>query len=167
VCKLILIGGPPAIGKTTVTHLLWHELEHAAWLEGDSVWQIRPFSLTPASTRLAEANITAVLRNYLEAGYAHVLLSWVLHRSDLVQRLVAPLERLAKEVHQFTLVATPEVLRERFERDPRRGRFSQLPLWRLEEAASLPTHQIDTTDLSPSQVAQLIITEVGGRVADR
>jgi DNA polymerase III delta prime subunit len=159
--KLILLGGPPGIGKTTVAHLLWHELDHCAWLEGDAVWQISPFSVTPASKRLAEANITAVLRNYLESGYAHVLLSWVLHRLDLIQRLVAPLGGLAKEVHQFTLVATPEVLRERFERDPKRGRFSELPLWRLEEAASLPTRQIDTTRLSPSEVARLIITELG------
>lgn len=159
--KLILIGGPPGIGKTTVAHLLWNELEHCAWLEGDAVWKIRPFSVTPASKRLAEANITAVLRNYLESGYAHVLLSWVLHRLDLIQRLVAPLEGLAKEVHQFTLVATPEVLRKRFELDPKRGRFSTLPLWRLEEAASLPTRQIDTTSLSPSEVARLIVTELG------
>lgn len=159
--KLILLGGPPGIGKTTVAHLLWHELDHCAWLEGDAVWQISPFSVTPASKRLAEANITAVLRNYLESGYAHVLLSWVLHRLDLIQRLVAPLEGLAKEVHQFTLVATPEVLRERFELDPKRGRFSELPLWRLDEAASLPTRQIDTTRLSPSEVARLIITELG------
>ena len=159
--KLILLGGPPGIGKTTVAHLVWHELDHCAWLEGDAVWQIRPFAVTPASRRLAEANITAVLRNYLESGYAHVLLSWVLHRLDLIQRLVAPLAGLAKEVHQFTLVATAEVLRERFELDPKRGRFSQLPLWRLEEAASLPTRQIDTTRLSPSEVARLIITELG------
>jgi broad-specificity NMP kinase len=167
VSKLILIGGPPGVGKTTIAHLLWHDLDHCAWLEGDAVWQIRPFSVTPASRRLAEANITAVLRNYLESGYAHVLLSWVLHRRDVIQRLLAPLEDVTKEVFQFTLVATPEVLRERFELDPRRGRFSQLPLWRLEEAASLPTRQIDTTRMSPSQVAQLIITEVGGRLADR
>ena len=159
--KLILIGGPPGIGKTTVAHLLWHELEHCAWLEGDAVWKIRPFSVTPASKRLAEANIISVLRNYLESGYAHVLLSWVLHRLDLIQRLVAPLEGLAKEVHRFTLVATPEVLRERFELDPKRGRFSTLPLWRLEEAASLPTRQIDTTSLSPSEVARIILTELG------
>lgn len=159
--KLIFIGGPPAVGKTTVAHLLWHELDHCAWLEGDAVWRIRPFSVTPASRRLAEANITAVLGNYLESGYSHVLLSWVLHRLDLIQRLLAPLEGLAKEVHQFTLVATPEVLRRRFELDPKRGRFSELPLWRLEEAASLPTRQIDTTSLSPSEVARLIISELG------
>jgi hypothetical protein len=164
VSKLILLGGPPGIGKTTVAHLLWHELDHCAWLEGDAVWQIRPASLTPASKRLAEANVTAVLRNYLEAGYAHVLLSWVLQRTDLIQRLIAPLEELAEEVYHFTLVATPEVLRERFERSPKRGRFSHLPLWILEEAVSLPTRQIDTTGLSPSQVAHLIIKEVGGRL---
>ena len=159
--KLTLIGGPPGIGKTTVARLVWHELNDCAWLEGDAVWQIRPFAVTPASKRLAEANITAVLTNYLASGYAHVLLSWVLHRLDLIQRLVTPLVDLAEQVHQFTLLATPNVLRERFELDPKRGPFSDLALKRLEEASSLPTRQIDTTSLSPPEVARVILTELG------
>ena len=159
--KLILLGGPPGVGKTTVARLLWHELDDCAWLEGDAVWQIRPFAVTPASKRLAEANITAVLTNYLASGCGHVLFSWVLHRLDLIQRIVAPLDDLAEQVHQFTLVATPDVLRARFELDPERGPFSNLARRRLEEASSLPTSQIDTTTLSPPEVVKVILAELG------
>ena len=159
--ELILLGGPQAIGKTTVARLVWHELEHCAWLEGDAVWKIRPYEVTPASTQLAEANITAVLGNYLASGYAYVPFSWVLHRCDLIDRIVTPLVALTARVHRFTLVATPEVLRERFEQDPRRGPVSDIALRRLEEAASLSTRQIDMTALSPSAVARIILAEIG------
>ena len=165
--ELILLGGPPAIGKTTVARLVWHELDHCAWLDGDAVWQIRPFEVTPASTQLAEANITAVLGNYLASGYAYVLFSWVLHRRDLIDRILAPLVDRTAKVHRFTLVATPDVLRERFELDPKRGPISDLALKRLEQATSLPTHQIDTTVLSPSEVAGIVLAEVGGRLTSR
>jgi hypothetical protein len=161
VSELILLGGPPAIGKTTVARFVWHSLDRSAWLDGDAVWKIRPFEVTPASTQLAEANITAVLGNYLESGYNYVLFSWVLHRLDLIERIVAPLADLAEEVHQFTLVATPQALRERFELDPKRGPLSDLALRRLNEATSLPTNQIDTTRLSPSEVAGIILAQIG------
>ena len=39
--------------------------------------------------------------------------------------------------------------------------LSDLALKRLEEASSLPTRQIDTTSLSPPEVARVILTELG------
>lgn len=41
--KLIIIGGVPGVGKTTVAELLKNALQNAVWLDGDWCWMMHPW----------------------------------------------------------------------------------------------------------------------------
>ena len=57
-------------------------------MEADELWRMSPVLVGDRARRMVESNIAHVLREYLAAGYAHVFLSWVLHRQDLIERLM-------------------------------------------------------------------------------
>lgn len=157
---LLFLGGPPAVGKSTVAPLLAERLAPCAWLEADDVWRISPWEVTAKTRALVESNITSVLRAFLEAGYDHVFLTWVLHREDLVERLLAPLRSLAETTHIVHLIADSEILRARLAEEPARGRLPIRALERLRQVEALPYPKVDTSRLSPSDVADRVCSIV-------
>ena len=135
--RLVFIGGPPGVGKTSVARELAQRIPDCAWLDGDDVWRIHPFDPTESRKRMVERNISFVLRGFLAEGIGTVLLSWVLHRRDLIDRLVDSLGTTQFELHLFTLLSSPDVLRARFESDPDRGVLDERALERLRQCAAL------------------------------
>lgn len=156
--KLIIINGPPSIGKTTVAELVFQKLESTALLDGDDVWRINPFVVTDSTTALAERNISCTLRGYLEAGYEHVLLAWVMHRQDIIDRVVTALGDLEFDLHVFTLVSDEATLCERYRRGTGADTAPPLLVERLLQARCLETTHIDTSALTPMETADWIVT---------
>ena len=154
---LLFLGGPPAVGKTTVAPLLAKRLEPCAWLEADDLWRIVPWEVTPKTRALVESNVTSVLREFLRAEYDHVFLTWVLHREDLVERLLAPLRPLAEATHVVHLTASPAALEARLAEEPSRDRSLDVALERLSQIEALPYPKVDTSSLEPSDVADRIL----------
>jgi adenylate kinase family enzyme len=153
VSRLLLLAGPPGVGKTTVARTLFQRLPSAAWLDGDDVWRIRPWVVEERTTQLVEHNLVHVLGAYLAAGYDEVLLSWVLHRQDLVDRLLL---RLGQPSHlHVALVCTPEELLDR-----RRSRGEterhEVALERLQQIRATGAQLVDTSGCSPEQVADRV-----------
>ena len=157
--RLIFLNGPPAAGKTTVARLLFERLPHCAWLDGDDVWRIRPFEVNDATRALVERNIPFVLRGYLDAGYSAVILSWVMHRQEIIDLILAALGDADYELAVFTLVCTEAELRQRLDRE--RDVAAEHALERLRQARVLSTTQIDTTGRAPSDVADEIRSRLG------
>lgn len=54
--KLILIGGEAWTGKSTCAEILFKRLNNSAWLDGDDVWRVKPWSLDDPRLRDKEAN---------------------------------------------------------------------------------------------------------------
>ena len=148
--KLLFLGGPPGIGKTTVAPLLAAALEPCAWVDADDLWRIHPFAMTDAAKQMVESNIVHVLGGFLRAGYPRVFMTWVLHRSDLIERLLEPLQVEAAQVVHLT--AEPACLRARLASRPEQPSASRA-LERLAQIQALPYAKLDTTELSPLQVA--------------
>ena len=73
--KLVLLGGPPGVGKTTVLGYLPRAFERCACLDADDVWRVHPFEVNDATRGIAEGNVVAVVRGYLEAGFPLVFLA--------------------------------------------------------------------------------------------
>ena len=159
--QIVLIGGPPGVGKTTALRRVAERVPRCAWLDGDNVWRIRPFEVTAETRSLVEGNIVHVLRSFLQARYRDVFLTWVLHDEALIERLLAPLRPFARDVAVLHLVASPDVLRARCESDPARGSVGPRVLERLAQIEALPYPRIDTSELSPDQVAERILEQLG------
>ncbi len=156
--RLVFIGGPPAVGKSTVLELLPERVGACACLDADDVRRIYPLDYrAPETKALAEHNVTAVLRGYLEAGAPVVFLAWVLANPVLIETLLAPLRGTYDSLTILYLVASPEALAARCAREPERGRVERYGLEKLREIESLPHPRIDTTNLDPAAVAQRIV----------
>ena len=50
--ELVFLGGPPAVGKSTVAPLLAKSLGDCAWLDGDDVWRMSLFASPTDAARL-------------------------------------------------------------------------------------------------------------------
>lgn len=159
--KLVLIGGAPGVGKSTVLQHLPDLFERCAWLDADDVWRVRPQEWKPEF----EGNVVAVLRGYLEAGYPTVFLSWVLADPAKVERILSALEGLYDEALVVYLTASPEVLELRSRNKISRGLAPEYQAFKAEQIAALPCARIDTSGLAPPEVATAIASFV--RSGDR
>jgi chloramphenicol 3-O-phosphotransferase len=155
--KLIIINGAPSVGKSAVANSVFPQLPNSAFLDGDDVWRINPFEVTEQTKAIVERNIPFVLRSYLEAGYEYVLLAWVMHRQEIIDRVVGELSDLDFELHVFTLVAEESVLQDRWRRLTGSEEDSSLVADRLRQSRDLDSTKIDTTGLSADQTARRIV----------
>lgn len=49
---------------------------------------MNPFDVTPAAIAMVEANIGCCLRNMLQSGLDYVIFTWVLHRPEIIRRML-------------------------------------------------------------------------------
>lgn len=160
---LIVIGGAPGSGKTTITKLL-HEHFQSVML--DFGW-LRQFHLDPewrkaslAEEDMSFENLVFILRNYLKHGYSHILLN------DLQDQRIQSIPSLfgSDEYLIVTLVLRDDaVLKARVlepERDSGYRDFEAAIAWNrrlLSRALVLNEVQIDNTALSPEEACRQII----------
>lgn len=140
--------------------LLAVQLAPCAWVDADDLWRMHPFEVTPQTKAIVESNLIHHLQQFLRAGYPQVFAIWVLHRQDLIDRLLAPLESLATSTHVIHLSAEEDILRQRIAEEPDRGRPIERALLRRTQIEQLPYAKIRTDDRTPAQVA----AQVAGRV---
>ncbi len=157
--KLLLLGGPTGVGKSTALKLLENKLPKLALLDADDVWRISEDVAVEGTRTFAISNVVSVLRGYVQAGCDTAVLGWVLARSPLYEPVIASLADTFDEIHQLYLVASPEVIRARLEKRNDLPRLSY-SISRLELIAKLPFPQIDTTHLSPAKVVDQIVGHI-------
>ena len=119
--KLIFINGAPGTGKSAVSRALQKMLPDCALLDGDDVWNLRPFRVTEKSKELAFANMSAVLKNYLASGLArNVVFCWVMHERRIAEELLRRIGHTGG-FSLFTLTCEEEVLKRRILEGERSG----------------------------------------------
>jgi gluconate kinase len=160
--RLLLLGGPPGVGKTTVAPLLAERLQPCAWVDGDDLWRMSPTRITDRARRMVESNIVHVLREFLHVGYENVFLCWVLHRREIVERILRAVSPDRCTVSVIHLVATPEILRTRIESNALVGRSLETAHDRLALIQSLPYERVDTSAATPAEVADRVAAVVLG-----
>jgi len=152
--KLVFIGGPPGVGKTTVAKELFSTLDDSVWLDGDDLWRMHPFVVTEATKQMVERNIEFVLRSFLDTGFSYVLLTWVLHYTRIVERLLAGLGGFDFEFLHFTLKCDETTLTERLASDRNRATEVELAFRRLHQCSRVPSVKVDTVGKRPAEIAE-------------
>lgn len=149
--KLILIGGEAWTGKSTCAELLYKRLSNSAWLDGDDVWRVNPWSLDDPRLRTSDINMAFVLQTYLQSRFDYVILSSiVLSDPSITARILERIQGVEYDLLSFTLMCDEATLTER----ARQRDHTANPSFILLEAtkALVDTVKIDTAQRGPEQI---------------
>ena len=110
-------------------------------------------------------NITALLGRFLRSpDLKYVIFGWVMHQEEIARTILRRLDLTDTVVARYTLLCSPETLRERIEKDIAAGlrtpdaaerSLAYLPLYEGQ-----PTTKIMTDRLTPSQTAMAIAAQI-------
>ncbi|MCH5142096.1 MAG: AAA family ATPase [Clostridiales bacterium] len=160
--RLYLIGGTMGVCKTTVCEHLKRLLNNSVFLDGDWCWDSHPFQVTEETKNMVTDNICYLLNNFLHcSAYDNIIFCWVMHRQDIVDKLLKNLDTSQCDVKVISLTCDEKTLRERLQKDIEKGvrtadvidrSIERLPLYR-----DLKSIKIDTTSKSIEAIAKEII----------
>lgn len=158
---LYLIGGPMGVGKTTVSQHLKHLLPRSVFLDGDWCWDAHPFQVTDETKAMVMDNIRHLLGNFLRCtAYEHVIFCWVMHEQSIIDDILSGLDLTDVCVRCVSLVCDETTLTARLQKDVDNGirNADVIPrsLSRLTMYSALRTEKIDTSHLSPAQLAAIL-----------
>jgi len=159
VTKLVLLGGPTGVGKTSVLRLLAGRLPKSGVLDADDVWRVSDDLATAERRPNAIGNVVASMRGYFDAGCEVGILGWVFARRELFQPVIDALDDVTDTVQMLYLVADPDALAARLAArgEPHLFDYAKGRLALIEE---LPYQRIDTTHLTPAQVADAVCAAI-------
>ena len=160
--RLIFVGGAPGVGKTTTCERLYVSLPNSICVDGDDLWcKMNPFRVDQTTVAMVERNVAAVLRNFLESGFQHVILCWVFHQQEIVDRVLASLADLTFAFSWVTLVCSEDALRRRWASSHKPESGFEHACHRLRQTRRLDrTHLIDNTAMPIEEVVQIIIRKL-------
>jgi len=163
--NLIFVNGPMGVGKSATCRQLLNLLQPAAYLDGDWCWMMKPWSVTTRNIAMVRENIVFILRQYLaNPEIENVIFGWVMHQSDIITDLINALQSGDVQVHVFSLVCSPEVLKRRIMIDVANGTRSEdvvhRSLERLPLYTPMPWPKINVSEINAKEAASHIANRV-------
>ena len=159
--KLILISGEAWTGKSTCAEMLFKRLHNSAWLDGDDVWRVNPWSLDDPRLRTGDINMAFVLQTYLQSKFDYVILSSIiLSDTSITARILERISGVDYDLLSFTLMCDEAALAERAQR---RDAEAEPRFLVLEETRALvDTVKIDTTNSTPEETVDEMLSVIHG-----
>jgi cytidylate kinase len=152
---LIMISGPPWVGKTTCAREVFASLENSAWLDGDDVWRVNPFSVEDLRLRNSDRNMSFVLQTYLESQFDYVIFSTVvLTEKSITDGILNAIEVKGYDLLFFMLSCSRSTLTSR---SAKRDGVTEPGSWHTHTARAQDAIHIETTDMIPGEVANIIL----------
>ncbi|WNS44635.1 AAA family ATPase [Paenibacillus sp. MMS20-IR301] len=156
--KLVIVNGTMGVGKSAVCKQLLQSLDHSVWLDGDWCWMMQPWTVNEENIIMVENNINFMLRSFLtNSSFKYVIFSWVLHRKEIIDRLLSRLADLEYEHQLVTLICSAEALRQRMHSDNRTEEQILRSLDRIRNYEATGISSINTSDIGVNEVAARII----------
>ncbi|HNZ32722.1 MAG TPA: zeta toxin family protein [Candidatus Cloacimonas sp.] len=151
---LILIGGAPGTGKSSVASQLYCRLKNSVWLDGDDLWRMNPFLVTEARKEMILNNAAFVLSSFIRESFSYIIFSWVMHEPAIVQRLLEKISIRQYRLLHFNLLCSESTLMQHIsttDRDP------GLCLERLRSIQENYPDAVDIDKMSVEDVVQCIL----------
>lgn len=150
--KLIIITGPPCVGKTTVSQKLFESYENSAFFDGDWAWCVDPFSVEDPRLRNGDKTMSFALSTYLHSGFDYVSFSSVVAVDKAIREAILQ-DIAAKEytVLGFTLTCSEETL---LERHKKRGDTGECSFFWLHLKPYAGDHVVHTDGKSVRQIVE-------------
>lgn len=144
--KLIIISGSPCVGKTTVSKKLFRMFENSAYLDGDWMWCVNPFSVEDPRLRDGDKNMSFVISTYLKSKFEYVFFSSVVTTSTIIrENIIADIDYSDYNIIGFTLTCSKETLKKRHKK---RGDGGKVSYYYLERPPYKNDIVINTDDKS-------------------
>ncbi len=164
--QLVVIVGPNGVGKSTTAKEISKKRTHTAYVDSDWCRMINPFEFTIKTKQTVEKNIYCLLRNYLDCDDIKTVLfthAWHGERKEIYENVV---EKLKKDHMEFkeTIIILKCSEEENIRRATNDGRDKMRIERGMKQTFSFYDGYdyplIDTTEMTPSQVAEKIIDEI-------
>lgn len=167
--NLILINGTMGIGKTATSRQLQKLLPKCVFLDGDWCWDMSPFVVNEDTKRLVLDNITHMLNNFLSCdAYENILFCWVMHEQSIIEDVLSRISGQAYALHKFSLLCSPEKLRQRIMKDVdagvREAEAVDRSLPRLQNYRKMDTTKIYVDEITPEQAAKQIYDTIYSQI---
>ncbi len=164
--RLIVIGGPMGVGKTSTCRELQRRLPNNVFLDGDWCWDMRPFNVNAETRAMVLDNICHLLNSFLRCrAYENVIFCWVLHEQAILDAILNRLDLAGVELRCFSLVASADALRRRLELDVDRGLRDggaiERSLAYLEKYDRVDAEKLDVSEIGPAEAAAEIARRCG------
>jgi predicted kinase len=175
-CGCVIVSGMPGAGKSTVTALAAGLLPRAAQVKGDTVNQMirsgrvwfmgQPRDEARRQDELCNRNMCSLAKNFVDFGFTVFMDTVVADRAELdfLLALLSP-----RPVRLVTLAPGVEVCRHRNATRAPEERFEFDGYHQLEADMKRELGDVgwwfDTSALTPTDTAQQLVRETGGRAA--
>lgn len=159
--KIYIIGGTMGVGKTSVCQVLKKDLTNCVFLDGDWCWNANPFLVNEETKSMVIDNICFMLNQFIHcSAYENVVFCWVMHKQNIIDTILAGIDKTNCDIKVISLICNQNTLRERLEKDIHEGirttdvierSIERIPLYE-----KLETEKIYTDGKSIKQIANQI-----------
>ncbi len=166
--KLVFIGGPMGVGKSTITQALCSKFSHSVMLDGDWCWfqGDKEWDFSTTNKKMVLENITFLLNSFLKTkSFDFIFFCWVLHEKNIEQEILSRLNR-PFDFYHFSLICEEKVLKNRILNrqnlltQQQKEEQIKRALQRLKQIETLDTIKINTS----FQTFQETTLEIGERL---
>lgn len=163
--KLIFIGGPMGVGKTTLAKELMKKLPSAVYLDGDWCWYTNPWILNEETRKIVILNASDMLKRFIESkSYQTIIFTWILYDNSIIKELTDRLPMNLVTFYNISLIADENTIVKRLEKDISDGIRPQIVIPRSKERLKhypyVDSIHVDTTGKNKIEVLEEILSIV-------
>lgn len=159
--KLIILIGVSGVGKSTVSNILYEDLEGCFYLEGDKCGIMNPCIVNEENIEIIFSNIAHVLNNYIRnTGSKNIVFAWNISSKEKMNKLLDLLNIENVDVYKIILTCSREDLEDRIKKDIQEGireekEFDDITK-NIRSYDNLEGYVLDTSAKTPKEIADII-----------